>query len=121
MADGREVTVSAEHVPRPGAWRWLRRGSRLAWVNGSAATTGGPLDRDQVAERLSRFFESYSKDVAAAYLFGSVARGAAGAGSDVDVAVLFTAAPPPTLEGLPLDLEADLATRMGASAVRFGA
>jgi predicted nucleotidyltransferase len=44
-------------------------------------------------------------NVLAAYLFGSVARGTAGPRSDVDVAVLYAAAPPATIEGLPLDLE----------------
>lgn len=52
--------------------------------------------------------------IAAAYLFGSVARGTATATSDVDVAVLFTAEPPGTLAGLHLDLEAEIERAVGA-------
>src|SRR3970040_505454 len=54
---------------------------------------------------LREFFGAQPGELFAAYLFGSVARGTAGARSDVDVAVLYAAAPPATLEGLPLDLE----------------
>jgi predicted nucleotidyltransferase len=46
--------------------------------------------------------------IAAAYLFGSVARGTARPGSDVDVGVLYEIDPPKTLEarfGLESDLE----------------
>jgi predicted nucleotidyltransferase len=49
-----------------------------------------------------------SEDVLCAYLFGSTARGEAGARSDLDVAVLLTDEPPPTLEGLGSDLADDL-------------
>jgi len=54
---------------------------------------------------LREFFAAQPGEIIAAYLFGSVARGTAGARSDVDLAVLYAAAPPATLEGLPLDLE----------------
>ena len=54
---------------------------------------------------LREFFAAQPVEIIAAYLFGSVARGTAGARSDVDVAVLYAAPPPATLEGLPLDLE----------------
>lgn len=47
-------------------------------------------------------------DVAAVYLFGSVARDAAGPGSDVDVAVLFARNPPALLAGPRYSLEGDL-------------
>ena len=53
---------------------------------------------------LREFFASEAGEIVAAYLFGSVARGTSGARSDVDVAVLYAATPPATLEGLPLDL-----------------
>lgn len=46
--------------------------------------------------------------IAAAYLFGSVARGTAGPRSDVDVGILYGEDPPLTLKGLGLDLEGDL-------------
>lgn len=54
---------------------------------------------------LREFFAAQPVEIIAAYLFGSVARGTAGARSDVDAAVLYAAPPPATLEGLPLDLE----------------
>lgn len=50
--------------------------------------------------------------VAAAYLFGSEARGTARAGSDVDVAVLFTAEPPKGFAGLCLGLQGELERRL---------
>jgi predicted nucleotidyltransferase len=52
-------------------------------------------------------------DLAAAWLFGSRARGTERAGSDVDVAVLLREDLPPTLEGLMLDLQDDLAAELG--------
>jgi predicted nucleotidyltransferase len=59
-----------------------------------------------IEQALRKFFAARPAGIVAAYLFGSVARGTAGARSDVDVAVLYEAAPPATIEGLPLDLEA---------------
>jgi predicted nucleotidyltransferase len=58
-----------------------------------------------IEQALRTFFASRPAGIVAAYLFGSVARGTAGARSDVDVAVLYEATPPATIEGLPLDLE----------------
>ncbi len=58
-----------------------------------------------IEQALRELFEAQHDGIIAAYLFGSVARGTAGPRSDVDVAVLFAAAPPATIEGLPLDLE----------------
>jgi len=46
------------------------------------------IDREQVIRKLHEYFSGKEK-VAAAYLFGSVARGSQRSGSDVDVAVLF--------------------------------
>ena len=46
-------------------------------------------------------------EVVAAYLFGSVARGTATPTSDVDVAILPAAKPPPTIDGLHLGLEGE--------------
>ena len=62
-----------------------------------------------IEQVLREFFSTLPDGIIAAYLFGSAARGTAGPRSDVDVAVLYAAAPPATLEGLPLDLE----TRIG--------
>jgi predicted nucleotidyltransferase len=51
--------------------------------------------------------------IAAVYLFGSVARGTARLGSDVDVGVLYSEDPPQTLAGLGLDLEAEMEKLLG--------
>jgi predicted nucleotidyltransferase len=51
--------------------------------------------------------------IAAAYLFGSVARGTARPDSDVDVGVLYSADPPRTLAGLAFGLEGDLESALG--------
>ena len=69
-----------------------------------------PQDRDQIEIRLREFFaeRAAERGLVTAYLFGSVARGTAHPGSDVDVGVLFAKAPPRTLEGLHLDLEGEL-------------
>jgi predicted nucleotidyltransferase len=54
-----------------------------------------------------------TEGIAAAYLFGSVARGTARPDSDVDVGVLYSADPPRTLAGLPFGLEGDLESALG--------
>jgi predicted nucleotidyltransferase len=51
--------------------------------------------------------------IAAAWLFGSVARGTARRDSDVDVGILYQKTPPLTLTGLGLDLEGDLESALG--------
>src|SRR5262245_65757567 len=68
-----------------------------------------------IERALRDFFPAQPADIIAAYLFGSVARGTAGARSDVDVAVLYDVAPPATLEGLPLDLERRIRRLVGRS------
>jgi predicted nucleotidyltransferase len=64
------------------------------------------LNRHEPA--LRDFFQRRAGEVAAAYVFGSQARGTAHAGSDFDLAVLLREAPPRTLEGLSLDMAAEL-------------
>lgn len=71
------------------------------------------MDGGELQRRLSEFFARHAQGVAAAYLFGSFARGEAREGSDVDVAVLFTALPPQTLDAPPLRLEAELERELG--------
>lgn len=61
-----------------------------------------------LVQQLEAFFAQRPEALACAYLFGSSARGTLRAGSDVDVAVLYADEPPATLEGLGLDLAADL-------------
>ncbi len=67
----------------------------------------------ETADLLRQFFADDPHRVDVAYLFGSRARGTSGVRSDVDVGVLYPEAPPPTFEGLPLALEADLENRFG--------
>jgi len=68
-----------------------------------------------LVEQLSAFFDARKGEVVAAYLFGSAARGTAGAASDVDVAILLERDPPPTLDSLALRLEGDLERLLGKS------
>jgi hypothetical protein len=63
--------------------------------------------------RIRAFFEADRRGAAAVYLFGSLARGEGRADSDVDVAVLFDAPPPPTLQGQPFDIEDALERALG--------
>jgi len=71
------------------------------------------MDASPLAERICGFFAARGERVACAYLFGSVARGEAGPGSDVDVAVLLGAPPPATLQGAGFRLEGDLERALG--------
>ena len=69
---------------------------------------GGALERN-----LQDILTGRSEPLVAVYLFGSRARGTATDRSDVDVAVLYAEAPAAGLEGLGLDLEADLERALG--------
>ena len=69
------------------------------------------MDRTGTIERLSGFFAespAAAADVAAAWLYGSFARGDARADSDVDVAALFRHTPAATFDALPLRLEGEI-------------
>jgi uncharacterized protein len=68
---------------------------------------------DGLEQRIRQALVVVRSDVVAAYLFGSRARGTAREGSDVDVAVLFRGEPPATLDGLGMDLLADLERDLG--------
>jgi len=68
---------------------------------------------DDVEAGLARALGAVRPDVFAAYLFGSRARGTARADSDVDVAVLVRGEPPATLEGMGMDIQADLERALG--------
>lgn len=63
-------------------------------------------------DRLRRALEDRA-DIAAAWLFGSRARGTAGGASDVDIAILLRRDPPRSLAGLHLDLRDELAGEVG--------
>jgi len=54
------------------------------------------MDDAAIEQRLRAFFETRAPEVAAAYLFGSVARGTSRATSDVDVGVLLAREPAAT-------------------------
>ena len=58
--------------------------------------------------QLRSFFEADARGAIAVYLFGSVARGEAGAKSDVDLGVLFATDPPATLDAPQFALEVEL-------------
>ncbi|HEY3493335.1 MAG TPA: nucleotidyltransferase domain-containing protein [Polyangiaceae bacterium] len=70
-------------------------------------------DAEGVRACLERYFREHPSEFAAVYLFGSVARGAAGPNSDVDVALLCEIPPPSTLEAIPAALETDLTRAVG--------
>lgn len=75
------------------------------------------LDTASVEARLKEELgpRAEREGIAAAYLFGSVARGTARPDSDVDVAVLYDEVPPRTLEGLSpsFKLAGDLQSLLG--------
>ncbi len=73
------------------------------------------MDDAAIEHRLRTFFQTRAPEVAAAYLFGSVARGTSRTTSDVDVGVLLGRPPAATLADLPLDLEVDLERLLGMS------
>ena len=68
---------------------------------------------DPALEAVRAFFAGAVPGVAAVYVFGSVARGTARAGSDVDVGVLLVTPPPPTLEGQAFDVGDALERALG--------
>ena len=69
------------------------------------------MDED-VLRQLRTYFEAHPAGLAAVYLYGSIARGDAHAGSDVDVGVLFAGDPPSTFVAQPYELEAALEDRI---------
>jgi predicted nucleotidyltransferase len=74
------------------------------------------VDATSIDARLKAFFEDDPRGALAVYLYGSVARGQARPGSDVDIGVLFAADPPATLEAPQFALEAALERRLGSPA-----
>jgi len=71
------------------------------------------MERHDLERLLSDFFSRQPAGIVAVYLFGSQARGTATPSSDVDVGVLYLEDPPAALEGLALDVEADLERSLG--------
>jgi predicted nucleotidyltransferase len=68
---------------------------------------------DDIERRLVGFFEDDSRGVAAAYLFGSMARGTAGIDSDIDLGILFNEAPAASFDAQPYGLEGALERHLG--------
>ena len=68
------------------------------------------MDTETIETRLRELLTANAEreGIAAAYLFGSVARGTAGPRSDVDIGVLYSEDPPLTLAGMGFRLEGDL-------------
>lgn len=65
-------------------------------------------NRELISAAESYFTKEPHRDIVAAYLFGSVARGTYRRDSDVDIGLLYAATPPATLEGLPGAMQAEL-------------
>ena len=72
----------------------------------------GVMNRDQILAAVRDCLDA-TGGIAAAYVFGSVARGEETTGSDVDVAVILTAGRPRSLAELPSGLEASLERTLG--------
>jgi predicted nucleotidyltransferase len=73
------------------------------------------MDPAAIETRLRDFLAVRAEEegIAAAYLFGSVVRGTARPGSDVDVGILYSEEPPLTLEGLGFRLEGEMEKLLG--------
>ena len=68
-----------------------------------------------VLQQLRTFFCRNHVGIVCVYVYGSVARGEASGESDIDVAVLYAQEPPPTLDGLGLELSSTLERLLGKS------
>jgi predicted nucleotidyltransferase len=89
----------------------------VVWlVGGNDRSYTDAMTASALTQALRAFFEADAHGASAVYLFGSTARGAAGAGSDVDIGLLFKTPPASTLEGQPFDV-ADALERLLGRAV----
>ena len=66
-----------------------------------------------IVQQLQAFFNGDHIGIVCVYVYGSVARGGARGTSDIDVAVLYAQEPPPTLDGLGLELGYTLERLLG--------
>jgi predicted nucleotidyltransferase len=71
------------------------------------------MDRNGTLEQIRETLAALGEDLVCAYLFGSAARGTDSSNSDLDLAVLLAKDPPPTLEGLNIQLADALAEATG--------
>jgi uncharacterized protein len=91
--------------------RWP--GSQGGPTRPASAAIIDAMELGKLETSLREFFAPRPTEIVAVYLFGSQARQTALPTSDVDIAVLLREAPAPTLNGLPLDVEADLERSLG--------
>lgn len=98
---------------RPASRGWSLQGQRRPRRHASSAPNGA-YNRLvlPIAPRLADVLSAHP-DVAAAYVFGSVARGTAQPESDIDIAVLFTTPPPHTLDSARFALAGELEAALG--------
>ena len=80
--------------------------------------SSAPLDRAVLQQLQALFNRDHVGigdhiDIVCVYVYGSVARGEARGTSDIDVAVLYAQEPPPTLDGLGLELGYTLERLLG--------
>lgn len=80
---------------------------------GSLGRYNSRMELERLSTAVRDFFDEIPPGVVAVYLFGSQARGTATSRSDTDVAILYAQPPAPSLEGIPLDTEADLERVLG--------
>jgi predicted nucleotidyltransferase len=85
-------------------WTGPNRIARLKLV---PCLSDNPAEMEMLRAKLSE-----PANVAAAYLFGSVARGSDNASSDLDVGLLYSQAPAQTLEAQPFQLESELCQQL---------
>jgi len=73
------------------------------------------MDVGTIEKRLREILAEHAdrEGIAAAYLFGSVARGTARPDSDVDVGILYSEDPPRTLAGMGFRLEGEIEKILG--------
>jgi predicted nucleotidyltransferase len=71
------------------------------------------MQADELEAALRRAFATAPPEIVAVYLYGSRARGTATTRSDVDLAVLYSIPPAPSLESQPFDIEAELEGGLG--------
>jgi predicted nucleotidyltransferase len=71
------------------------------------------VDASSIGSTIRDIVGRSHNDVVAVYLFGSTARGTRRRDSDIDIGVLVEGQPPRTLDGLKLDLQAQLGRALG--------
>ncbi len=83
-------------------------------IDASQTSRSWALQASQASliQPLRAYFERDHAGIVCAYLYGSLARGEGRRESDIDIAVLYTKDPPPTIEGLGVELGDKLERRL---------